>query len=192
MSKSIFFANMSLVAQARWLSPLGPITLAASEAGLAGAWFDGQAHHPGDLPAPHDRSHPCIVVACEQLEAYFSDGLTTFGVSLDLRGTPFQLRVWNALQAIEHAATRSYAEIARAIGAPEAVRAVGAAIGRNPLSIIVPCHRVVGSDGRLTGYAGGLARKQALLEHEALMTASQESERKTHRSLASDLVESTS
>ncbi|HET9645328.1 MAG TPA: methylated-DNA--[protein]-cysteine S-methyltransferase [Burkholderiaceae bacterium] len=193
MSKSTFIAHTNLVAQARWLSPLGPITLAATECGLTGAWFDGQAHHPGQLLAPHDRQHPCIVAACEQLEAYFGKGLTRFSLPLDLRGTPFQGRVWKVLQTIEHGTTRSYSEIARAIGAPEAMRAVGAAVARNPVSIIVPCHRVLGSDGKLTGYAGGLGRKQALLEHEAAtMTSSQQSERKSHRPASRALVESAS
>lgn len=153
-------------AQARWDSPLGPITLAASAAGLAGLWFDDQRHHPGPLDAPHDRAHPIIVQATDELTHYFASPGLRFRVPLDLQGTPFQLRVWRALLAIAPGTTRTYADIARALGNVQACRAAGAAIGRNPVSIIVPCHRVVGRDGQLTGYAGGLHRKAGLLTLE--------------------------
>lgn len=158
---------LPLAAQARWDSPLGPITLAASDAGLAGAWFDGQKHHPGPLALPHDPSQRWIALAVEQLRAYFDGRLARFDLPLDLRGTPFQHGVWQALRDIGSGRTASYRELALRTGRPQAVRAVGAAVGRNPVSVIVPCHRVLGSDGGLTGYAGGLDRKRALLALEA-------------------------
>ncbi len=103
----------------------------------------------------------------EQLEAYAQGRLREFDLPLAPAGTPFQQRVWDALRRVAHGETISYAELARRIGAPTAARAVGAAVGRNPVSVIVPCHRIVGSDGSLTGYAGGLDRKRALLELES-------------------------
>jgi len=102
-----------------------------------------------------------------ELDAYFAGKLRRFTVPLDLRGTAFQLRVWEILCSIPYGVTRSYREVAQALGNPKATRAVGQAIGRNPVSIIVPCHRVIGSDGRLTGYGGGLPRKRALLDLES-------------------------
>ena len=107
-----------------------------------------------------------LVRAAAQLRRYFDGNEVSFDIPLDLLGTEFQRAVWAALLRIPAGATRSYGDIAREIAAPQAVRAVGAAVGRNPLSVIVPCHRVVGSDGSLTGYAGGLERKQALLALE--------------------------
>lgn len=153
-------------AQARWTSPLGAMTLAATPQGLAGLWFDAQRHHPGPLDAPVQASDPFIVQAIDELDAYFAGHAKVFTVPLDLRGTPFQQAVWGALRGIGSGTTCSYAGIAQALGRPAAVRAAGAAIGRNPVSVIVPCHRVVGHDGRLTGYAGGLDRKAALLALE--------------------------
>ncbi|RMD83231.1 MAG: methylated-DNA--[protein]-cysteine S-methyltransferase, partial [Candidatus Dadabacteria bacterium] len=110
---------------------------------------------------------PILRKAATELEAYFTGGLTSFSVPLDLRGTPFQLAVWKAVQAIPYNETRTYGEIARAVGRPKAVRAVGAAQAANPLPILIPCHRVIGADGTLTGYGGGLEIKRWLLEHEA-------------------------
>jgi methylated-DNA-[protein]-cysteine S-methyltransferase len=159
-----------LRAQARFDSPLGPLTAAATDDGLAGLWFDGQRHHPGPLAAPVDPAQRWLALAREQLDAYWA-GARAFDVPLDPRGTPFQLAVWRALRAIAAGATRSYAEVAASIGAPQALRAVGAAIGRNPVSIVVPCHRVIGRDGGLTGYAGGLDRKRALLALEGALSA---------------------
>jgi methylated-DNA-[protein]-cysteine S-methyltransferase len=153
-------------AQARWDSPLGAMTLAATSQGLAGLWFDAQRHHPGPLGAPVHAGDPFIGQAIDELGAYFAGRAKAFTVPLDLRGTPFQQAVWGALRGIGSGTTRSYAGIAQALGRPAAVRAAGAAIGRNPVSVIVPCHRVVGHDGRLTGYAGGLDRKAALLALE--------------------------
>jgi methylated-DNA-[protein]-cysteine S-methyltransferase len=155
--------------QARFDSPLGPLTALATERGLAGLWFDGQTHHPQSLDAPHDAHQPFIAQARAELDRYWQgDGQQTFTVPLDLHGTPFQRAVWQALLAIGRGRTCSYADIASAAGSPSAVRAAGAAIGRNPVSVIVPCHRVIGRDGSLTGYAGGLARKQALLQLEGV------------------------
>ena len=148
-------------------TPLGPVLLVRTAEGLAGAWFEGQKHHPGRIDAPHVDDDPLLVRAAAQLHAYFDGTAATFDVPLDLQGSAFQRNVWTALLAIDSGATRSYGDIARAIGAPQAVRAVGSAVGRNPVSVIVPCHRVVGSGGALTGYAGGLDRKRALLALEA-------------------------
>lgn len=154
------------VAQSRWASPLGPMLLAATPRGLGGLWFDAQRHHPGGLAAPVRADDPFIVQAIEELTAYFEGRAVGFEVPLDLQGTAFQQAVWQALRAIGPGVTRSYGQIAAMLGRPAAVRAAGAAIGRNPVSVIVPCHRVVGHDGRLTGYAGGLDRKAALLALE--------------------------
>ena len=155
--------NPQLTAQCRIESPLGPLTLAATDQGLAGAWFDDQAHHPGPLQAPIDAEQRWLAQAAREIDAYFSRRLRRFSVPLDLHGTSFQRSVWQALQRIASGDLHRYGELAREIGRPQAARAVGAAVGRNPVSVIVPCHRVVGSNGSLTGYAGGLNRKQALL-----------------------------
>ena len=152
----------------RYDSPLGPMTLAATEAGLAGAWFEGQRHLPPELERwPEQPTHPLLQRAAAQLDAYFAGRQSSFDLPLDLSGgTAFQQSVWRALLAIPSGQTTSYGAIAQGIGKPAAVRAVGAAVGRNPLSVIVPCHRVLGQGGSLTGYAGGLARKTALLQLE--------------------------
>lgn len=157
-----------LIAQSRISTPLGPMTAAATAAGLAGLWFDDQRHHPGPLDAPVNGQQPWLAAAAQALAVYF-DGGQPPPVPLDLQGTAFQQAVWQALLAIGAGRTRSYADVASHIGAPAAVRAAGAAIGRNPVSILVPCHRVVGRDGSLTGYAGGLDRKQALLRLEGAL-----------------------
>lgn len=151
----------------RWASPLGPMLLAATPAGLAGLWFDGQRHQPDTSAWPSDDAHPVLVAAIAQLDEYFAGRRTRFDVPLDLQaGTPFQRSVWQALLGIPAGQRTSYAALSRSVGRPAAVRAVGAAVGRNPVSIVVPCHRVVGTDGSLTGYAGGLERKTALLRLE--------------------------
>lgn len=160
--------NPHIEAKARIDTPLGPLVLAATAKGLAGAWFDDQRHHPGEIDAPVDDKHPHIVRAAKAMSAYWSGRPQAFTLPLDAEGTAFQQAVWRALCEIAPGATSTYGEIARRIGRPAAVRAVGAAVGRNPLGIIVPCHRVLGQDGSLTGYAGGLHRKQALLDHESL------------------------
>lgn len=152
-------------------SPLGPLLLAASDDGLAGVWFADQQHRPAEdeVAAWHeDVGHPLLQQAALQLSAYFRSAPSQpFSLPLDIAaGTAFQQAVWRALLDIPAGQTRSYAQVAHAVGRPTAVRAVGAAIGRNPLSIVVPCHRVLGSAGALTGYAGGLGRKTALLSLE--------------------------
>lgn len=147
-------------------SPIGRLLLTASDQGLTGVFL--QEADGGPHPQPdwiHDPRR--LAAAASQLRRYFDGELRDFDLPLDLHGTPFQLEVWNALRDIPYAATASYADIARAISRPKAVRAVGAANGRNPVAIIVPCHRVIGANGSLTGYGGGLPRKQYLLQHES-------------------------
>ena len=151
-------------------SPLGPVRLAASEAGLCGLWFEGDPHQPDLTAVAVDRQHPLLQQAVQQLQAYFAGQRKDFDLPLDLsRGTPFQQAAWQALRALPYGATTSYGALSATIGRPRAMRAVGAAIGRNPVSIIVPCHRVIGANGALTGYAGGLPRKQALLRLEGVL-----------------------
>jgi methylated-DNA-[protein]-cysteine S-methyltransferase len=164
--------NTTLV-QTRFQSPLGTIIIAATGKGLAGLWFDGQRHLPQELSGapvwPVDESHPILKKVMAQLTEYFAGQRTRFDVPLDLSfGTAFQQSVWHALLAIPQGGTASYGEVSSRIGKPAAVRAVGAAVGRNPVSIIVPCHRVMGANGSLTGYAGGLERKSALLRLEGV------------------------
>lgn len=154
-------------------TPLGPMLLRSSPSGLSGAWFVGQRHFP-DLDVPRSNSrvpdHPILAQACLQLGEYFTGQRRQFSLPLDLTpGTPFQQSVWNALLTIDWGHTARYGELALSLGRAQAARAVGAAVGRNPVSIIVPCHRVLGADGSLTGYAGGLERKQDLLQREGLM-----------------------
>ncbi|MBT9506319.1 methylated-DNA--[protein]-cysteine S-methyltransferase [Rhodoferax sp.] len=153
--------------QTRYDSPLGPIILAAASKELVGLWFDGQRHQPDSAGWPVANDHPVLQQAQAQLADYFAGRRTTFDLPLGLDGgTRFQQDVWRALLKIPSGATRSYGALSAAIGKPTAVRAVGAAVGRNPLSIIVPCHRVIGATGALTGYAGGIERKIALLQLE--------------------------
>jgi methylated-DNA-[protein]-cysteine S-methyltransferase len=146
--------------------------LARTEIGLAGVWFEKQKHHPDAIDAPERSDDPLLSATAQQLGAYFDGAIDAFDLPLDLQGTAFQRDVWQALLRIEPGATRSYGEIARELGVPSASRAVGSAVGRNPVSIIVPCHRVVGSSGSLTGYAGGLDRKTSLLRIEAARAGS--------------------
>ncbi len=151
-------------------SPLGLLTLAAAGPNLVGAWFEGQAHFPDISSFAHTPSHPVMQLAAEQLAEYFAGQRTVFELPLDLStGTAFQQAVWQAMRGIACSHTCSYKAISERIGRPSATRAVGAAVGRNPLSIIVPCHRVVASNGALTGYAGGLERKTALLHLESAL-----------------------
>lgn len=155
----------------RYASPLGPMLLAASAKGLAGVWFEGQRHGPQTADWPEAPEHPVLRQAQRQLAEYFAGTRTHFELPLDLQlGTPFQQSVWQALLAIPPGRTTSYAELGRRLGRPTAARAVGAAVGRNPVSIVVPCHRVLGTAGALTGYAGGLERKSALLRLEGALT----------------------
>lgn len=153
-------------------SPTGDLTLIASNAGLAAIlWDDDAAMQALYAPRRADPDHPVIAAAARQLDEYFAGTRTTFDLPLDPVGTEFQRGVWRALLTIPYGETRSYADIARAIGRPSATRAVGAANGRNPLPIVTPCHRVIGSNGRLTGFAGGLPNKQLLLALEQRVSA---------------------
>ena len=151
-------------------SPLGPLLLMGSERGLRAICFEPHAGAPGgDASSPIDER--TFDAPRRQLDAYFKGSRRSFELALDPIGTEFQRAVWRALQQIEFGETRSYSQIAAAIQSPRAVRAVGMANGRNPLAIVVPCHRVVGADGSLTGYAGGMERKRWLLQHEQRLTA---------------------
>ncbi|MGW4568853.1 methylated-DNA--[protein]-cysteine S-methyltransferase [Streptomyces sp. NPDC004561] len=149
-------------------SPYGPLTLVADADGaLCGLYMAGQRHRPPEEDfGPRDDGPSCFAAAREQLSAYFVGELKEFTVELALRGTPFQRGVWAQLARIPYGETRTYGELADALGNPQASRAVGLANGRNPVGIIVPCHRVIGADGSLTGYGGGLARKRRLLDFE--------------------------
>jgi methylated-DNA-[protein]-cysteine S-methyltransferase len=150
-------------------SPLGDVLLAATTQGLAGVWFvHRQEHLPNSSQWATDNAHPTLIAAAQQLWEYFDGQRQTFDIQLQPAwGTPFQRAVWRALQGIPYGHTSTYGDIARDIDNPKAVRAVGAAIGQNPHSIIVPCHRVLGANGSLTGFAGGLDRKKHLLALEA-------------------------
>lgn len=151
----------------KYQSPLGVITLTATENGLCGLYFEGQKHWPEDSGTWKQNDLGIyFTVASSWLDAYFSKKNEPQLKHDHLIGTAFQKLVWEALKNIPSGQTCTYAQIAEQIGHPNAVRAVGAAIGRNPLSLIVPCHRVIGSSGLLTGYAGGLDRKRWLLKHE--------------------------
>lgn len=156
-------------------SPVGPLTLVAIDGALAGLYMDVQRHRPPEetFGAPGDAHAEPFATAAEQLAAYFTGELTMFDLPLTLRGTPFQQRVWSALQEIPYGETTSYGELAVELGKPSASRAVGLANGRNPISIIVPCHRVIGSTGDLTGYGGGVERKRYLLDFERTTSSTQ-------------------
>ncbi len=156
-------------------SPVGVLTLAADARGLAAVYFERHRHGPE--PAERagwiadqggaDPESKVLAAAREQLTAYFDGGLTRFDLPLAPSGTRFQLRVWDELRRIPFGTVSSYGELARRLGRAGAARAVGAANGRNPISIVVPCHRVIGADGSLTGFGGGIERKRWLLAHEA-------------------------
>ena len=141
-------------------SPIGRLTLVASEHGL-------RAVDWGAATKRRKQDSPLLQAAAMQLEEYFAGTRRALDLPLDLRGTPFQLRAWRALAEIPFGTTVTYGEQARRIGVPRAVRAIGAANGRNPLPIVLPCHRVIGADGSLTGYGGGLDVKRWLLAHES-------------------------
>jgi methylated-DNA-[protein]-cysteine S-methyltransferase len=151
-------------------SPLGRVLLVSDGTSLTGAYFSGQKYEP--TPGPDWRPDPDLKILKKsglQLLEYFAGDRRVFNIPLSLQGTHFQKKVWNAISEIPLGATMSYGELAERIDRINAVRAVGAAVGRNPVSVIVPCHRVIGRDGSLTGYAGGLERKRALLALEAAM-----------------------
>ncbi len=148
-------------------SPIGSIEIHATDAAISKVEFAGEQVGEGE----EARAHPLLDEAHRQLNAYFAGDLHCFDLPLDLEGTPFQRQVWQQLLSVDYGQTASYQDIAHAIDNPKAVRAVGAANGRNPVSIIVPCHRIIGSGGRpkLTGYGGGLWRKEWLLRHEGVL-----------------------
>jgi methylated-DNA-[protein]-cysteine S-methyltransferase len=151
-------------------SPLGRMLLAATTDKLVGVWFDAQAHLPDLQGFSQSAKHPVLQNAADQLTQYFAGQRLNFDLPLDLStGTAFQQTVWQALLSIPRGQTCSYKDLSLRIGKPAAMRAVGGAVGRNPLGIIVPCHRVLGAHGALTGYAGGLARKTALLQLESAL-----------------------
>lgn len=153
-----------------WTGPLGKMIIAASDAGIAGIWFEDQKHLPDHSMWPVDDEHALLKQAIVELRDYFAGKRTSFDMPIDLHlGTAFQQSVWRALLTVPHGAKTTYATLSRDIGARQAARAVGAAVGRNPVSIVVPCHRVLGTGGELTGYAGGLYRKSALLKLEGAL-----------------------
>ncbi|MBD1557518.1 methylated-DNA--[protein]-cysteine S-methyltransferase [Vibrio sp. S9_S30] len=149
-------------------SKLGDVTIQANDDGLLGIWFETHTTKPQEL-GREDRHHKVLAEACKQLTEYFEGSRKTFDVPLAAKGTDFQKQVWQALTQIPFGETWSYQDLANTIGNPKAVRAVGLANGRNPISVIVPCHRVIGKSGKLTGYAGGLERKEALLKLEGIL-----------------------
>jgi len=149
-------------------SPHGRMLLVADGDGLAGVYFDGQKYHPELEPDwRRDADHALLAQAKRELAEYFALGRKTFDTPLAPAGTPFQKSVWRAISTVAFGETLTYEALARRAGSPGSARAAGAATGRNPLTIFVPCHRIVGADGSLTGYAGGLDRKRALLALEA-------------------------
>jgi methylated-DNA-[protein]-cysteine S-methyltransferase len=160
---------MSLVTTI-YLSPLGPIRLAATPSGVCEVSLS-----PSDGPdgAREDDDAPHLVAVARQLAEYFAGVRQVFDVALDVRGTPFQRQIWDILSTIPYAARRTYGDIAKQIGRPTASRAVGSANGANPIAIIVPCHRVIGADGSLTGYASGEHNKRWLLDHEERIAGGQ-------------------
>ena len=151
-------------------SVLGPLTIVAEDGQIRCLYMDLQRHRPDDHelgePDPRGRQAEPFKAAADQLEAYFAGELTTFDLPLAPRGSGFQQRVWAALQEIPYGRTESYGELAERIGSPGGARAVGLANGKNPIGIVIPCHRVVGTNGNLTGYGGGLNRKRRLLDLE--------------------------
>jgi methylated-DNA-[protein]-cysteine S-methyltransferase len=148
-------------------SPIGPLTLVARDGALAGVYMADHLHRPA-RSAFGRRVSAGFDEAAAQLEQYFAGELTEFTLHTGAAGSEFQRLVWGVVAAIPYGQTRSYSKVAEAIGRPDRLRAVAAAIGRNPLTVVVPCHRVIGADGRLTGFAGGLDRKRLLLERQGL------------------------
>lgn len=173
--------------QMSFQSAWGPMTLAANPLGLCGAWFENQKYFPSIESWPLDTKNPHLQAA-QKIITSFSDGLLPLGTNaqdvfknlkLDISaGTVFQQAVWHALMQIPLGQTCTYGQLASAIGKPSASRAVGTAVGRNPISILIPCHRVIGSQGQMTGYAGGLWRKEALLKLESSASSASSSKKK--------------
>ena len=156
------------VAYVRVQTPLGVFVVAARDGALTGGWVEGQKYFPEISQDAGWREEETTVLhtARQLLAAYFDDAATPLDLPLAPEGTPFQQQVWQTLRAVPPGQTTSYAALASALGRPNAFHPVGAAVGRNPMSLFIPCHRALGSDGSLTGYAGGLARKRWLLAHE--------------------------
>ena len=154
-------------------SPVGPLTLVATAGSLTGLHVDAPRHGPGAaaLGAPGDSTAAPFAAAALQLTAYFAGELTSFNLPLEPEGTPFQRQVWAALRGVPYGQTVTYGQLAARLCRPGASRAVGLANARNPIFIMVPCHRLIGADGRLRGYGGGIARKQFLLDLERQQTA---------------------
>ena len=150
-------------------TPIGELLLTSNGRALTGVYMESHVRGPRPAADWH-RDAGALALAAEQLRAYFAAELHDFALDLEPTGTEFQQRVWSALRTIPYGTTISYAELAQRIGMPSASRAVGAANGQNPISIIIPCHRVIGADGSLTGYGGGLPRKRWLLAHETKST----------------------
>lgn len=152
-------------------SPIGGMLLAATNDGLAGVYFDRQKHHPGKgRDWERHPANPHLKRTKAQLAEYFAGKRRKFDLALDPAGTDFQKAVWQAISGVPFGQTITYGELARRAGAPGSARAAGAATGRNPIGIVVPCHRIMGSDGSLTGYAGGLNKKRALLALEGVLS----------------------
>lgn len=158
-------ANQQGISSAYLDSPIGRLTLLADGGGITEIRF---ANNSAPLPSEVTQNNQWLEQACEQLKAYFDDSLKLFDVPLSLHGTGFQQAVWAQLQQISAGTTASYGQVASAMGKPKAARAVGMANNKNPIPIIIPCHRVIGSDGSLTGFAGGLDTKRWLLRHEGV------------------------
>ena len=156
----------SAVYRLEFQTGLGSMLIGEGAGGLVGAWFADQRHVPDAAATWALRRTPLLVQAQAQINAYLAGELDRFDVPLASCGTPFQQAVWASLRTIPYGQRRTYGDVARTVGKPSSARAVGAAVGRNPWALIVPCHRVVGRDGSLTGYAGGLERKQQLLAME--------------------------
>ena len=157
---------MPLIRYARLPSPLGDLLVTDHGEGLSGLYFEGHRRGPA-VGAGWREDRPAFATLDAELAAYWRGELRSFTVPLDPRGTPFQRSVWDALRGIAYGATTTYGGLATAVGRSGAARAVAGAVARNPLSIVVPCHRVVGADGSVTGYAGGVDRKRWLLALEA-------------------------
>jgi methylated-DNA-[protein]-cysteine S-methyltransferase len=156
-----------MLAYDQFETPHGTMLVTATDKGLAGVYFKGQKHFPKRRDWQRDTRHPVLRQARRELAEYFAGKRQRFDVALDPQGTPFQRAVWKQIARVAFGEKITYGELAQRAGYPGSARAAGAATGRNPLGVIVPCHRIVGSDGGLTGYAGGLARKRALLELES-------------------------
>lgn len=165
MSESMFYSKMSY---GKIESPIGELLLTADTRGITGLYMNARKEIPDERLRPDDA---LFLEAKRQIDAYFAGISKVFDLPIVFTGTPFQNEVWKGLCEIPFGETLSYGSLARRVGRPAASRAVGAANGRNPISIIVPCHRVIGADGSLTGYGGGMDRKRWLLQHEGVLPA---------------------